>query len=117
MNYERKTTSYGDLVIELSGEMDALGAVEIRPVLEEAVDQDQSENVSLDLSSVTFLDSSGIGAIVFLYKRLKAVGRKLEISGVRGQPRELMELLRIHKAIPVSWDVEVDSLLEEAACA
>lgn len=108
MEYQRKSTPEGDLIIELNGELDALGAVEIRPVLEDVVDEKQAENVSLDLSDVSFLDSSGIGAIVFLYKRLKTTGRNLELTGVRGQPRELMELLRIHKAIPVSWNSDVN---------
>lgn len=39
MEYQRKSTSEGDLVIELKDEFDALGAVEIRPVLEEVVNR------------------------------------------------------------------------------
>lgn len=96
-------TACGDLVVELKGEMDALGSVKIRPELEKIAEEGGPANVFLDMREVNFLDSSGIGAIVFLYKRLKVQGRNLEITGVNGQPRELMELLRLHKAIPVSW--------------
>jgi anti-anti-sigma factor len=53
------------------------------------------------MDQVSFLDSSGVGVIVFLYKRLKAQNRGFEIDGARGQPQELMELLRIDKVIPV----------------
>lgn len=96
-------TACGDLVVELEGELDALGSVKIRPDLEKIAAEGGPANVTLDMRLVNFLDSSGIGAIVFLYKRMKVQGRNLEISGVNGQPRELMELLRLHKAIPVSW--------------
>ncbi len=101
MKIERITTECGDLVIKLHGEFDALGSSKIRPELEKIARQIEPENVFLDLNTVSFLDSSGVGAIVFLYKRLKENTRKLRITGANGQPRELLELLRIHKAIPV----------------
>jgi len=101
MNIECIDTPDGDLVVKLCGEMDALGCTKIRPRLEQITGTEHS-NVELDLSQVSFLDSSGIGAIVFLYKRLKAQERSLMIVGVQGQPQELMKLLRIDSAIPVS---------------
>ncbi len=100
MDLECMDTPCGDLVVKLCGEMDALGCTKIRTELERITDT-ENINVSLDLSQVSFLDSSGIGAIVFLYKRLKAQGRTLIIVGVQGQPQELMKLLRIDSAIPV----------------
>ena len=55
----------------------------------------------IDLRGVTFIDSSGIGAIVFLFKRLRAANRELMLVGVHGQVRELIELLRVDHALPV----------------
>ncbi len=46
-----------------------------------------NDDVALDVSKVTFIDSSGVGGLVFLYKRLNAKGCKLELSGLAGQPR------------------------------
>lgn len=103
MELKYVNTSSGDLIVELEGEMDALSAVRIRPEFEKTAEEGGPDNVTLDMRRVSFLDSSGIGAIVFLYKRLMVQGRKLQLTGVNGQPRELMELLRIHKAISVSW--------------
>ncbi|MCP3690126.1 MAG: STAS domain-containing protein [Gammaproteobacteria bacterium] len=100
MKCEQKTADCGDLIIELSGEFDALGCSEVRPVFQDVATRLSPMVVFLDLSAVSFLDSSGIGSMVFLFKRLSQTGRSLIISGVHGQPRELLELLRIHKAIP-----------------
>ncbi|MBL1277893.1 MAG: STAS domain-containing protein [Ectothiorhodospiraceae bacterium] len=101
MNLECISTPSGDLTVKLRGEMDALGCTKIRADLEQIVNT-ENMNVIIDLNQVSFLDSSGIGAIVFLYKRLKAQNRTLVIVGVQGQPQELMKLLRIESAIPVS---------------
>jgi len=45
-----------------------------------------AREVVLDLSHVTFIDGSGLGAISFLFKRLSARGRRLTVVGVSGQP-------------------------------
>ena len=92
------------LVVSLDGEMDALGCASLRPQLEQLVSQQQNLTIELDFSRVSFLDSSGIGVIVFLYKRLTCQGRSLHLTHVCGQPQELMRLLRIDQALPVSME-------------
>lgn len=103
------------LCILLSGEFDALSCGNIRPELEKII-ADCDSDVAIDLQAVNFIDSSGIGAIVFLYKRLKAQGQTLEIINIQGQPKELFELLRIHSAIPVSCLDSNASLVELKPC-
>lgn len=56
---------------------------------------DAGEDVALDLGRVRFIDFSGIGAIVFLFKRLSARERKLSIMNVQGQPLRLFVQLRL----------------------
>ena len=106
MQQQSTYSSNGDLVLSLSGDMDAQGCSQIRPILEEIVATVQTKNVLLDLHNVEFIDSSGIGAIVYLFKRLKAQHQSLVIRGVHGQPKELMELLRVGSAISISFGAE-----------
>ena len=101
MNIENIDATNGNVIIKLSGEMDALGCSKIRPNLE-ALARQQHRHTVVDINQISFIDSSGIGAIVFLFKRLKEQGRSMEIIGVQGQPQELMKLLRIDSAIPLS---------------
>jgi anti-anti-sigma factor len=53
------------------------------------------EDVVLDMSTVTFLDSQGVGAVLALMHRLKAKGLSLKIKGLQGQPRQLLFNLRL----------------------
>ena len=101
-----------ELMVKLQGEMDALGCTHIRPELEQIASQQSGKHVIIDLSNVNFLDSSGVGVIVFLFKRLKAQSRTLEISAAQGQPQELLELLRIDQVIPVSNATSNNSVIE-----
>lgn len=92
--------------IQLSGEFDALGCKEIRSDLEDIVNNYQNQTLCLDLDKVSFIDSSGIGAIVFLFKRLTAVNSNLTLVNVHGQVRELITLLGVQDVISVTWGDE-----------
>lgn len=108
MEIIQQTTESGDVVINIIGDMDALGCKEIKPQIEEILNKLSSDSLTLNLFNVSFLDSSGIGAIVFMFKRLKSADKYFEIIGVNGQPKEILHLLRVDKAIPIkSMDVNL----------
>jgi len=90
-----------EAVVVLAGELDALSAPIVRGELEGVVSEGTGD-VVVDLGGVTFMDSSGAGALVFLHKRLVAQSRVLALVGVAGQPLDLLTLLRIDNAIPVN---------------
>ncbi len=84
--------------VKIEGDFDAAIAAEAKSVFTN-LSETASKDVLLDLSEVNFIDSSGIGAIVFLYKRLRCNGYELSLAGVKHQPYELLKLLRIDKII------------------
>ncbi len=53
------------------------------------------EDVVLNFSRVSFVDSCGIGALVSLHKRLLARGHRLKVMGLRGQPLQLLINLQL----------------------
>ncbi|HLZ65329.1 MAG TPA: STAS domain-containing protein [Aliidongia sp.] len=87
------------VMLTLEGEFDALAVVDARPMLESII-ANSGSNVVMDFSAVDFLDSSGIGCLVFVFKRLYAAKRTLTLQGLRDQPLRLIQSLRIDKAIP-----------------
>ncbi len=112
------TSQMNPRVIEIDGDMDALMVKQYRSKFEDVVNIDKGD-VTLDMSRVEFIDSSGLGALVFLFKRLTASGRALEIKGVHGQPRDMFAFLRVDQAIPVKTindtDVSEDRMIAEVA--
>ncbi|MGO8952793.1 MAG: STAS domain-containing protein [Rhodomicrobium sp.] len=78
---------------DVCGELDTGYGGKFRAQIEALADA--QEDVELDLSSVRFVDSYGIGAIVALHRRLIAKGRRLKITGLRGQPLQLFVNLQL----------------------
>ena len=79
----------GDVVIlALSGQLDALTAGKIKPLLDELLAQGDNRIV-YDLKELTLIDSSGIGAIVSTFKRARADGGDMKLAGICLQPLEV----------------------------
>ncbi len=60
-----------------------------------------SAKVVLDLSRVTFVDSSGCGAILSFLRQLKAAGGDLKLCSVSKPVRSLFELVRMHRVFDI----------------
>jgi anti-sigma B factor antagonist len=100
MKYEKKLDEAGGTVLAIEGTLDAVTAPELRPVVDELVKL-QVLRVTLDLSSLRLIDSSGVGVIVSLFKRLREVGGQVTIVGIKDQPRAIFRLLRLDKVFPM----------------
>ncbi|MBL8604376.1 MAG: STAS domain-containing protein [Myxococcales bacterium] len=80
--------------------LDALTVPEARPLVDQLVERGAIK-VVFDMTSVKTIDSSGVAIIVSLFKRLRAVGGAVRVSGVNGQPREIFHFLRLDNALPI----------------
>ncbi|HUX39780.1 MAG TPA: STAS domain-containing protein [Rectinemataceae bacterium] len=49
----------------------------------------------IDMSGVSYLDSTGIGAIIRLVQASKKMGRELRFSGISGTPRRVLTMSNI----------------------
>jgi anti-sigma B factor antagonist len=89
------------ILLQVRGELDALSCPDLRPVLDALVEQG-SRMVTVDLSELSLIDSSGVGAMVSLYKRVRANGGEVHFVGVNAQPLVIFKLLRLDRAFQLS---------------
>jgi anti-sigma B factor antagonist len=54
-------------------------------------------HVTVDLSGLDLIDSSGVAALVKLYKGVRSGGGTITIGGARDQPLAIFKLLRMDK--------------------
>jgi anti-sigma B factor antagonist len=95
----------GITVLQLKGSLNALTAPGIKGEIDALVAEKQLR-VAVDLGGLDLIDSSGVGAIVSLFKRLRMIGGDVKIAGLRGQPKEIFRILRLEKAFDLVASVE-----------
>jgi anti-sigma B factor antagonist len=88
-------------LLSVRGELDALSCPELRPVIDALV-SDAPGRVTVDLSELELIDSSGVGAMVSLYKRVRANGGNVRFVGVANQPLIIFKLLRLDRAFELT---------------
>lgn len=74
------------------------------PALAEEIDRivaTRPTKVDVDLSSLDLIDSSGVAALVKLYKAIRSGGGTIHISGARDQPLAIFKLLRMDKVFNI----------------
>jgi len=98
MKYSR-TDNGDETTLRIEGTLDAVTAPELRGVVDELVTENRP-SVTLELSSLRLIDSSGVGVIVSLFKRVRANGGQVRVVGLRDQPRAIFRLLRLDRVFP-----------------
>jgi len=88
-------------VLRVRGELDALSCPELRPTLDALAAQGRC-NIVVDFSELRLIDSSGVGVMVSLYKRVRANGGDVKFVGVTAQPLVIFRLLRLDRAFELS---------------
>jgi anti-sigma B factor antagonist len=99
IQYQR-TDQADTSTLRIGGSLDVLTAPELMPTIDKLVEE-KRPRVIVDLSGLDIIDSSGVAALVALYKRLRAVGGQVTITGARDQPLAIFKLLRMDKVFAI----------------
>lgn len=67
------------------------------------------KNIVLNLSNVTMIDSSGLGALVAAYTSAKAGGAALRLSNLGSRFNELLQITKLYTVFEIS-DTEADAI-------
>lgn len=103
MKIETEKTN-GWTVFHLDGDLDAGSAGEIQRMFMGAI-EDGGSSVLLDLERVNYLDSSGLAALVKLYKEIRTRGGALALCAVQRDALKIFQLTRLDKIFTIFPDV------------
>ena len=74
-------------------------AESFRHTVDDALDVSGAKNILLDMRHVTFVDSSGIGAIIGRYKRVLALGGRVVACSLQPQVARMLEMSGLFRII------------------
>jgi stage II sporulation protein AA (anti-sigma F factor antagonist) len=89
------------ILVKLKGDLDHHSAEEIRKETDEQIKKHNPKKLIFDFSSVTFMDSSGIGVVMGRYKQIKESGGDIALIGINNRIDKLIAVSGLLKIIPV----------------
>ena len=95
-------------VLPLEGEID----LHVAPRLESSlarITKKRPSRVVVDLSGVTFIDSSGLAVLIRALQDIQKYGGKLQLSGITAEVRSIFEMARLDQVFLI--DQRDDELL------
>ncbi len=94
----------GYSVIELSGDIDLSCSPEARETILGCLQS--SDKVLVDLSAVSYIDSSGVASLVEGYQTAKKQSAAFGLVGVSTAAMSVLKLARLDKVFPIHTDVQ-----------
>lgn len=89
------------IIVHVRGELDIVSAPVLRQVFIEVLSETPAAHLIVDLSDVSFIDSTGIGVIVGAYKRVRTKGGRFNAVVTTTEVRRALTmtgLMRIWRA-------------------
>lgn len=97
----RAQSNERELLLEFSGEIDHHGARDALKEIEMAIDAALPRRLVLDLSGVTFMDSSGIALILRSQQRMQLLDGSVTLKNVPGQARRVLDAAGIGRLVSI----------------
>lgn len=90
-------------LVSLHGELDAFAAGRVRELMAEAA---HCRRLVIDLSDVSFVDSSGLGAIVSGIRRVRAIGGAVAVAVSPGPVERLLRTAGFDRVVRLARSVD-----------
>ncbi len=84
----------GIILLDIDGEIDLYNAPEIKDTIKKEMDAGHKK-IIINLENVSYIDSSGIGALISSLSNLKKIGGGLKIIHVYESVRKVFELTKL----------------------
>ena len=98
----------GVLEIKLIGEIDHHNAVNVRSDIDGLIFDKHPERVVLDLSEISFMDSSGLGLIMGRYALVKDLGATLSLRAPTVAVMKILSLAGMERMIKIEKSIKED---------
>jgi len=108
---ELKIRKSGEIyIIDVSGEMDLYNSYKLKELVMKMLEKKISRFV-INLENVDYIDSSGIGALIFICSTIKKLNLNLFITNIHGSVKKVIELTKLMGYFPIVPSVK-DAILK-----
>ncbi|WP_042463475.1 anti-sigma factor antagonist [Neobacillus dielmonensis] len=94
-----------EIWVQVAGEIDAFTAPKLREELSPYAEGDMASVIVIDLKNVSYLDSTGLGVFVGLFKQLKQKDGELRLVNLSNRVQRLFEITGLSHIMNISANV------------
>ena len=94
MSFSQTKDASGVAVLQVDGQLIVGNRQELKELVQAALDQGE-RRLLIDFSRTGYIDSSGLGALVSISKKIREAGGELRLSGLNEDLRSLFELTKL----------------------
>lgn len=94
MGFSESKGAGGVTIVQADGQLIIGNRQELKNLIQAALDRGE-RRLLVDFSRTGYIDSSGLGALVSISKRVREAGGELRLSGLNDDLRSLFELTKL----------------------
>jgi len=92
-------------IIDVLGEMDLYNSYKLKELLLKMIEK-KIEKYIINMDAVEYIDSSGIGALIYITSTVKKMNLHLSITNVHGSVKKVIELTKLSNFFPILPSLE-----------
>lgn len=103
---ELKIRKHGiNYIIDVNGEMDLYNSYKLKELVMKMLEK-KVEHFIINLENVDYIDSSGIGALIYICSTIKKLNYRLIITNIHGSVKKVIELTKLMGYFPIANSIE-----------
>jgi anti-sigma B factor antagonist len=91
-------------IIDMSGDMNLYDSNQLKDLVMKMIEK-KVERFIINVDRIKSIDSSGIGALIFISSTLKKMNFRFAITNARGPVKQVMEKIRLSGYFPLYEDM------------
>ena len=92
-------------IIDVDGEMDLYNSYKLKELVMKMLEK-KIERFIVNLEKVDYIDSSGIGALIYVCSTIKKMNLKFVIANIHGSVKKVIELTKLMGYFPIANSIE-----------
>lgn len=92
-------------IIDVSGEMDLYNSYKLKELIMKMLEK-KIKYIIINLEEVDYIDSSGIGALIYICSTVKKLNLALYITNIHGSVKKVIELTKLMGFFPIVNSLE-----------
>jgi len=92
-------------IIDVNGEMDLYNSYKLKELVMKMLEK-KVRRFIINLENVDYIDSSGIGALIYICSTIKKLNLKLVITNIHGSVKRVIELTKLMGYFPITPTID-----------